>query len=220
MKALLRRAAATIVAGVAISLTAHAGEGGHRHEFHDARQWSEVFDDPRRDEWQKPHEVIAALNLKPDATVVDIGAGTGYFTARLAHMLPGAKVYAVDAEPDMVKHLKQRATQSGLKNVQVVQATVDDPRLPEKADLILLVGVYHHIANRVGYFSRLRDSLKPGGRVAIVDFRMDSPVGPPKSGRVAPDVTKRELGEAGYLVAAEHDFLPYQYYLIFRPRAK
>src|SRR5215470_14968875 len=73
----------------------------HQHSFGDAEKWSQVFDDPKRDAWQKPHEVIQALALKPDAVVADIGAGTGYFAVRLARMLPKSKVYAVDVEPDM-----------------------------------------------------------------------------------------------------------------------
>ena len=73
----------------------------HQHHFKDAEKWSHVFDDPERDKWQKPHEVIQALKLPPDAVVADVGAGTGYFAARLATMLPEGKVYAVDVEPAM-----------------------------------------------------------------------------------------------------------------------
>ncbi len=209
--------AIVVVLGCAVA--AHAGEAGHRHRFHDAQQWSGVFDDPKRDAWQKPHEVIQALALQPDAVVADIGAGTGYFAVRLAHRVPQGRVYAVDAEPDMVQHLKRRAEESKLTNVRVVQASAQDAKLPEKADLVLFVDVYHHVEDRVSYFARLRDALKPEGRLAVVDFRLDAPVGPPRHGRVAPDAVKRELGQAGYVLSAEHDFLPYQYFLVFRPQA-
>jgi predicted methyltransferase len=215
----MRRAGALIFLA-ALTVAVHAADGGHDHRFHGAQQWSEVFDDPRRDAWQKPHEVIQALELAPDAVVADVGAGTGYFAVRLARMVAQGKVYAVDAEPDMVEHLTRRAREAGLRNMHVVQASGDDPRLPEKADVILLVDVYHHVANRTRYFSRLRDALKPGGRLAIVDFSLDAPIGPPRSGRVSPDTVKRELRQAGYALAAEHAFLPYQYYLVFRPDAK
>jgi len=77
----------------------------HQHSFGDAEKWSHVFDDPERDAWQKPHAVLQALALKPDAVVADLGAGTGYFSARLANMYPKATVYAVDLEPDMVKSM-------------------------------------------------------------------------------------------------------------------
>ena len=189
----------------------------HKHSFGDAQKWSKVFDDPERDAWQKPHEVIQALALKPDAVVADIGSGTGYFTVRFAHMVPKGRVYGVDTEPDMVKHLAERAKRSGLGNVTAVAGAPDNPRLPEKADVIVLVDVYHHVAERERYFRDLRASLKPGGRVAIIDFRLDSPVGPPKSARMPPDQVQAEMKRAGYMLAQEHAFLPNQYFLVFEP---
>ena len=88
---------------------------------------------------------------------------------------------------------------------------------PEKADLVILVDVFHHIDDRERYFSKLRDSLKPGGRVAIIDFRIDSPEGPPKAARIAPEQVKAEFKRAGYSLEREHGFLPNQYFLVFRP---
>ena len=189
----------------------------HQHRFGDAEQWSKVFDDPQRDAWQKPHEVIQALALKPDAIVADLGAGTGYFSMRLAHMTPQGKVYAVDLEPAMVKHLDERAKKAGLQNVVAVQAQPGSANLPERADLVLLVDVYHHIEDRERYFRELAKSLKPGGRVAIIDFRMDSPAGPPRGARVEPGRVKAEMQRAGYALAREHAFLPNQYFLEFQP---
>lgn len=189
----------------------------HQHAFRDAERWAQVFDDPERDAWQKPHEVLRALALEPGAQVADLGAGTGYFTVRLANMLPAGRVYAVDIEPDMVRYLEARAQREGLRNVVAVKGEPDDPRLPEKVDLVLLVDVYHHIGDRAPYFRRLRDSLRPGGRVAIVDFKLDSPAGPPRAARIAPETVEAEMKAAGYAVTAEHRFLPYQYFLVFRP---
>lgn len=188
----------------------------HDHSFGDAEKWAQVFDDPKRDAWQKPHEVLQALALKPDDVIADIGSGTGYFSARFAHMVPKGRVYGVDTEPDMVKYLADRAKREGLKNVIAVAGTPGDPRLPEKADLIILVDVFHHIGERERYFRKLSESLKPGGRVVIIDFRMDSPEGPPKRARIAPDQVKAELTRAGYTLAQEHGFLPNQYFLVFR----
>lgn len=189
----------------------------HDHSFGDAQKWAQVFDDPKRDAWQKPHEVIQALKLKPDAIIADIGSGTGYFSARFAHMVPKGRVYGLDTEPDMVKYLAERAKREGLKNITAVQAKPGDPRLPEKADLVILVDVYHHIEVRERYFRQLQNALKSGGSVAIIDFRMDSPDGPPKAARIAPDRVKAELEKAGYVLDAEHTFLPNQYFLVFRP---
>jgi predicted methyltransferase len=190
----------------------------HQHSFGDAEKWAHVFDDPERDAWQKPHEVIRALKLARDAAVADLGAGTGYFAARLANMLPKGTVYAVDVEPGMVKYLGERAQREKLANLKPVAGTPGDPRLPAKVDLVLLVDVYHHIEQRERYFRALAGSLKPGGRLAVIDFRMDSPSGPPKSARVAPERVKAELASAGYALAEEHGFLPRQYFLIFTPR--
>ena len=190
----------------------------HEHRFQDAEKWSRVFDDPERDAWQKPHQVIQALGLKPDASVADLGAGTGYFAVRLARMLPKGTVYAVDVEPDMVKHLAARAQRERLKNMTAVAAAPGDARLPAPVDLVLVVDTYHHIDDRSHYFGRLAGSLAPGGRVAVIDFRLDAQRGPPKRARVAPERVKAELGAAGYALAAEHDFLPEQYFLVFSPR--
>jgi len=188
----------------------------HQHGFGGAEHWARVFDDPARDEWQKPHQVIQALNLAPNSVVADIGSGTGYFSIRLAHFVPEGRVYGVDIEPDMVKYLADRAKRDGLANVTAVAGQPEDARLPAKVDLVLMVDVFHHIADRGPYFRKLRGSLTPGGRVAIIDFNKKSPMGPPASERITPDVVKAELRAAGYALVQEHDFLPDQYFLIFR----
>jgi ubiquinone/menaquinone biosynthesis C-methylase UbiE len=188
----------------------------HQHSFGDAEQWAHVFDDPKRDAWQKPHEVIQALALKPDAVVADIGSGTGYFAVRFANMVPKGRVYGVDIEPDMVRYLAERAKREGRDNVTAIAGAPDDPRLPEKADLVLMVDVFHHIDDRERYFGKLRASLKPGGRIAIIDFRLESAEGPPAAARISPERVVAELKRAGYTLAKEHGFLPNQYFLVFR----
>ncbi len=191
----------------------------HHHGFGDAQKWAQVFDDPKRDAWQKPHEVVQALAFRPDAVIADIGSGTGYFAVRFAHMAPRGRVYGLDTEPAMVKYLAERARSEGVGNLRSVAAVPGDPKLPEKADLVVLVDVYHHIEGRERYFDQLRASLKPGGRVAVIDFRMESPEGPPKAARIPPDQVKAELKRAGYALDHEHGFLPNQYFLVFRPAA-
>jgi SAM-dependent methyltransferase len=204
----------TVLAATAAAQTPHT----HQHGFGGAEHWAKVFDDPARDAWQKPHEVIQALKLAPDAVVADIGAGTGYFAVRLAHMTPQGRVYAVDTEPDMVKYLGERAQKSGVTNLVPVQGAPADPKLPGKVDLVLLVDVYHHIEQRAAYFRKLAGALKPGGAVAIIDFTKESPVGPPPASRIAASEVKAEMTAAGYALATEHAFLPHQYFLVFRPR--
>jgi len=189
-----------------------------QHAFHDAARWAAQLDDPARDAWQKPDEVIRALAPAPDAVIADIGAGTGYFSVRLARAVPRGRVIGVDVEPDMVRYLAQRAQREELANLSAQLGAADDPRLAVKVDLVLLVDTYHHIASREDYFSRLRSSLEPGARLAIVDFRRDSPYGPPKSMRIPLAEVKRELARAGFEPVAEHDFLPYQYFVVLRAR--
>jgi ubiquinone/menaquinone biosynthesis C-methylase UbiE len=212
------RLAATALATLAVVATALAQTADHsRHSFRGAEKWAEVFDDPARDKWQKPDDVIRALKLAPEALVADIGAGTGYFAVRLARAVPKGRVYGVDAEPDMVRYLSQRAQKEGLANLTAVAATAADPNLPQPVDLVILVDTYHHVPDRERYFRELKKVLKPGGRLAIVDFTLDSPVGPPKRARIPADRVKQELVRAGYTLAEEHRFLPNQYFLVFRP---
>jgi cyclopropane fatty-acyl-phospholipid synthase-like methyltransferase len=203
---------------VALTVPAVAQQGAQplHQQFDDAARWARVFDDPERDAWQKPDAVIRALVLAPDASVADIGAGTGYFSVRLARAVPSGRVYAADVSPSMVHYLESRATQEKLTNLVAVLADPGDARLPRAVDLVLLVDTYHHIGDRVAYFDRLRKSLTATGRLAIVDFRPDSPAGP-RHGRVAPETVKAELARAGYRLVAGHDFLPYQYFLVFAP---
>jgi cyclopropane fatty-acyl-phospholipid synthase-like methyltransferase len=145
----------------------------------------------------------------------DIGAGTGYFSTRLARV-PGVAVFAVDIEPKMLDYLKQRAQKEKLDNVTAVLAGPTSPNLPEPVDVILVVDTYHHLPDRSSYFRELRKSLKPGGRIAIVDFREDAPDGPPAHFRFTPQQIQDEMTQAGYELQSSHDFLPRQHFLIFR----
>jgi ubiquinone/menaquinone biosynthesis C-methylase UbiE len=216
----LLTALSTILLALAAATAQAQTPHTHQHSFGDAQKWAAVFDDPARDAWQKPHEVIEALALKPDAVVADIGAGTGYFALRLAMMAGKGRVYGVDLEPKMVHYLAERAKKQGIKNLTAVEGAPTDARLPAKVDLVLLVDTYHHINHREAYFDKLAASLKPGGRVAVIDFNATSKVGPPVSERITPDQLKLEMGRAGYRVAASHDFLPNQFFIVFERGAK
>lgn len=194
-----------------------AGKPDHmQHRFDDPAKFAKSFDDPKRDEWQMPSRVIDALGLKAGMAVADIGAGTGYFSMRLAKVSPGLSVYAADIEPKMVEHLTHRAAGEKLGNVTAVLASAASPNLPRPVDVILVVDTYHHIGSRPAYFRELRKSLTPGGRIAIVDFRKDSPEGPPVEFRFTAEQIEAEMKQAGYALDRQHDFLPRQLYLIFR----
>ena len=191
-----------------------AREGFH-HRFTNAKEWSKTFDDPARDAWQKPEDVIGWLNLRADSRVADLGAGTGYFAVRIAKRVPTGRVFGADIEPDMVRFLADRATSEGLPNLRSVQTTEDDARLPEPVDAILVVDTYHHISGRQAYFRKLLASLRPDGEVMIVDFTHEATMGPPVEHRVSPDRVRAEMSEAGYVFVASHA-LPNQFVLTFR----
>jgi len=181
------------------------------HRFEDAQAWAKVFDDPARDAWQQPDRVIAALELTPAMTVADIGAGTGYFTVRLARAVPAGRVIANDIEPDMVRYLKERAAREGLANIEVVHALPDDPKLPAGAvDRVLVVDVWHHLGDRVAY--------RAGGRIAVVDFKLDAKLGPPKQHRLAPDAIVADLRAAGLSAEVVPVELPEQYIVVGQRR--
>ena len=150
----------------------HDAQSRHmEHRFDDPERYAQTFDDPERDAWQMPERVIDALDIAAGERVADIGAGTGYFTVRLARQTEARTVFAVDIEPTMVDYVRERAAEAGLDQVVGVVAQGDSPNLPEAVDVVLIVNTWHHIPDRVAYFSALQDRLTPGARLAIVDFR-------------------------------------------------
>ena len=206
-----------VCAGMTLGQTAGPQKGSDHMDHHfDPEASARMFDDPARDAWQMPDRVIAALDLKKGQIVADIGSGTGYFTVRIAKSAAAPKVYGADIEPGMVAYLRDRAAREGLGNVVSVLAAADTPNLPEPVDLVLVVDTYHHIGDREAYFRKLRGSLKPGGRVAIIDFKPDSPDGPPKEFRFPPKKIQAEMSAAGYKLSQRFDFLPRQNFLVFQ----
>jgi len=192
----------------------------HRR-FDDPAAWAKVFDDPGRDAWQRPGQLVSALALRPGQHVADLGAGTGYFSRYLSRAVgPTGAVLAVDPEPNLVAYLRDRAEREGTANVVPVLASRDNPRLPPgSVDVVLVVDTYHHIDARVAYFGALRGALRPGGRVAVVDWqKRPLPVGPEMDHKLAREQVVEEMGRAGYALVEEPNTLPYQYVLIFRPQ--
>jgi predicted methyltransferase len=165
-----------------------------------------------RDAWQQPERVVADLALAPGARVADLGAGGGYFTFRLAHAVgPTGLVYAVDVDPDMVDFLAEAAEKEGLGNVRPVLAAADDPRVPERVDLVFTSNTYHHLENRVAYFSALRErALAPGGRVTIVEYRPEV-----TSHATARETIEQEMTAAGFRLEKSFDYLERQHFLVF-----
>lgn len=191
----------------------------HHHRFEDPERWARHFENPSRDEWQRPEAVLDALGLTPESRVADIGAATGYFPVRIARRVPQGRVWGIDIEPGMVRYLNERARQEGLSNLFALLGTPNDPLIPEPVDVILIVNTYHHIAERGQYFGRLRQHLRPQGRLVIVDYTMgDHPYGPPDERKIPPDQIRQELEASGYrLVQLDLETLPYQAIITVTP---
>lgn len=186
------------------------------HTFDDADAWVSRFEDPERDTWQKPDEVIATLALAADVKVADIGSATGYFPVRFAKAFPQGRIYGVDIESSMVDYLNKRALNEQLPNLTSHLAEFADAKIPEPVDLVLMVNTYHHLSARPSYFKKLAASLNPGGRVAIIEFTKDSKMGPDDELKVSPEQVEAELKEAAYVLTQVPSFLPEQFFLIFR----
>jgi SAM-dependent methyltransferase len=193
----------------------HDHRGGMPHRFERADDWAKDFDDPARDAWQRPDDVLAALGLGAGMTVADVGAGTGYFTVRLARAVPDGQIIATDIEPDMVRYLAERARREGLANIRAVQAGAGDPNLAAASvDRILVVDVWHHLGDRVRYAAGLAAALRPGGQLAVVDFTAEATHGPPPAHRLAPAAIIADLEAAGLAARVSPTSLPQQYIVI------
>lgn len=184
------------------------------HQHHPPRperEYARALENPSRDAWQKPQEVIAALELNPDEVVADIGAGTGYFARRFARHV--GKVYAVDISEGFLR----QALEGAPANLETILAAPDDPRLPPASvDTIFFCNVLHHIGNRAAYYPKLDRALKPGGRIVILEFyKKKLPVGPPESMKLSEAEVIAELEAAGFRKARSFGFLPYQYFFVF-----
>jgi cyclopropane fatty-acyl-phospholipid synthase-like methyltransferase len=191
------------------------------HRLHqDSKAYIAMLEDPARDAYQKPHEVITALDLKAGEVIADIGSGAGYFTLRLAADVgDGGRVYGVDIDPEMVRHLSRRVRDAALRNVHVLLADSDDPLLPEPVDRFLIVDTWHHIGDQAKYLALMRKLLKPGGQIVMIDFqKKDLPLGPPVAMKVAREDLIQQMEANGFRLVKEHTFLPYQYFLVFQAK--
>jgi predicted methyltransferase len=165
----------------------------------DPARFAKHWDDPKRDARQKPDEVVQLLAIKPGMTVADVGAGTGYFLARLSAAVGGSgKVLALDIEPKMVDWLTARIAKEKLTNAGAAKVAPDDPRLaPKSVDRVLVVNTWHHIGSRAAYAHKVGAALRPGGKLVIVDFNLDASEGPPVHERLTAEQVAAELEQAG-----------------------
>jgi len=207
-----------------VSVPVHAQDAAKRdqhqmHQMHDdPKAYIGALEDPKRDTYQKPHEVLTALNIKPGEVIADIGAGSGYFTFRLSHHVGAkGKVYAVDVSPDMIRHVNRRIRETKTTNVVTVLADNDDPLLPDRSvNRFFICDVWHHVDNQTKYLSLMKQMLKPGGEIVMIDFhKKELPFGPPMQMKIAREDLIKQMEANGFRLSKEHTFLPHQYFLVF-----
>jgi ubiquinone/menaquinone biosynthesis C-methylase UbiE len=172
------------------------------------------LEEPDRDRWQMPERVIGALGLRRSAVVADVGAGTGYFSRRFAKQV--ARVYAEDIDPDALDFLRKAA----ISNVTVISGKPENPILPANScNLVFICDVLHIVRNRPAFLMNILPALKQTGEVAVIDFyKREAPIGPPLSMKLSEEEVTKDFLKAGFTLNKQLSFLPYQYFLIFRPK--
>ena len=176
-----------------------------------------VLEAPDREEWQQPDRIMDALGIADGARVADVGAGSGWFTVRLAHRVgPNGRVFAEDIEPAWIDYLSRRLQREGLMNVETILGTADDPRLPANLQAVLLINTFAQLPDPVKVLTAAAGALAPGGRLGVVDYRDDGDggPGPPRAARAAVASVERAAGAAGLRVISREDFLRYQFLVI------
>lgn len=173
---------------------------------------------PSREFLEQPEVAIAALNLQPTDVVADIGAGTGYFSFRIAQQVPEGKVFAVDVQPEMIDILEFLKQEYQVENVDPILGDIDHPKLPTSSvDLALLVDAYHEFEYPYEMMRAVADALKPGGRAVLIEYRKENPLIPIKGlHKMTQRQARRELHTVGLQWEATLDTLPQQHLMIFR----
>jgi len=190
----------------------------HLRPFEDTAKYIAFLERPDRAAWQKPDAVVAALGLTGKETVVDVGAGSGYFSFRLARAVPEGRVIALDVDPEMIRHIHHKAMTEGVRNVQVAFAKPDDPGVPAEADLVFMCDVLHHIQDRPAWLAKLAAQMHKAARLALVEFKEGKlPEGPPEAVKLSRAQLVALATGAGLVLDGERpNLLPYQTFLVFR----
>ncbi len=197
-------------------------EGAHKHKFKAPEEWATRWNDPSRDAWQKPSEVISLMEITPGMQVADLGAGTGYMLPHLAKAA-GAEgsVLALDIQPEMLTYLEARVAKEGWTTVKPTKVPMDGPGLDAASlDRLVTLNTWHHIQDREAYAAKVKEVLKPGGLFMIVDYTLEAEPGPPKAYRLAPEAVVKELQAGGLDAKIATETLPKHYIIIGRKPAQ
>jgi len=199
-------------------LAKHGMHPADLRPFKDTEKYISYLERPERAKWQKPEAIVAALGLAGNETVVDVGAGSGYFSFRLARVLPRGTVIATDIEPEMIRHVHHKAMREGIQNLRAVLSEAEDPGIPPEADLVFVCDVLHHVPNQSVWLGKVAREMKSGARLALVEFKEGKlPQGPPENLKLS-RAKQLELAKGAGLVLDEEKptLLPYQTFMVFR----
>jgi protein-L-isoaspartate O-methyltransferase len=177
------------------------------------------LDRPEREAEEAPSKAIAALKIAPGSVVADVGAGSGYYTVRLSQVVgPRGRVVATDLQPGMLDLIRAKVDDLGLGNVTLVQGRPDDPVLPAATfDLIVMVDVYHELAAPQVFVRKLREALKPDGRLVLIEFRLEDPRVPIREvHKMSVSQVREELGADGFQIDQVIDVLPWQHIIVLK----
>ena len=190
----------------------------HMRPFEDVERYIAFLEREDRAAWQKPEQVIAALKLQGTETVMDLGAGSGYFAFRFAKALPRGKVIAADIEPEMVRHIHHKAMTERVRNIEATLIEANAPAVPAGVDLIFVCDVLHHVTDRPAWLAKITKAMRSGSKLVLLEFKEgDLPEGPPESVKIPRDELVSLVTKAGLVLDSEQaDLLPYQTFLVFR----
>ncbi len=185
--------------------------------FADVEKYIAFLERPDRATWQKPDDVVKALQLGGAETIADVGAGSGYFTFRFAKALPKGKVLASDIEPEMVRAIHHKVMMEKITNVQVSLADPKDPGVSGAADLVFVSDVIHHVDGREDWLRKMFSEMKRGAKLVVVEFKEGNlPEGPPESVKIPKAQLIELIQRAGFsLQKDDPKLLPYQTFLVF-----
>jgi protein-L-isoaspartate O-methyltransferase len=221
-RALLLSVAASLVAlGLAQAVGQHHPVSGRVLAPTMGVEGAAWLDRPEREAEEAPSKAIEALGIARGAVVADVGAGSGYYTVRLAQVVgPGGRVVATDLQPGMLDLIRAKVERQGLTNVMLVQGRADDPNLPAATfDLIVLVDVYHELASPQVFARKLREALKSGGRLVLIEFRLEDPRVPIREvHKMSVSQVRQELGADGFQIDRVIDVLPWQHIIVLKPQ--
>jgi len=186
--------------------------------FREVEKYIKFLERPQRAEWQKPDEVVKTLKLKGTETVVDLGAGSGYFTFRLAKAVPRGLVWAIDSQPEMVRYVHRKIVAERWRNVRAKVCTEEDPRLPTDVNLVFVCNVLMHVRKKRQWLRTIWSQMPRGSRLVLIEFREGHlPEGPPESIKVPKKEILQLCRCAGFVLERDlAPLLPYQSFLVFK----